>query len=130
MVVNGSSLLLVLYFNVPLLLHLIGSPLFWHALASFIDMWTCMAITSNVLQAVIAASCWRIYRELRVNRLYPVNSDVQVTHDQIHELEILCEPDDINKCHTACGPLLYCAGREVQNTGKNDFDNTQKLYFE
>merc|ERR1719478_318535 len=110
------ALFLLCLYIIPLLAMQVGAPMFWRALTTMFDMWACMLIISNVLQAVVGVSAWRIYREMRVQRLYPANTKDPVTHADVYRAEVFCEPEDVAKCNDGCKTTAKecgCAGTDT-----------------
>lgn len=102
LLVDMMALFLLALYILPLLALQVGSPMFWHALTTLFDIWACMLIISNFMQAVVGVSVWRIYREMRVQRLYPANAKDAITHADVFKAEVFCEPEDVIKCNDGC----------------------------
>jgi len=68
------------------------------ALEACAGTWEFALIASVALQLALCASCWRVYRELRICGLYPPGKDPAEASTSIREvsmLEVLCEAEDV-----------------------------------
>jgi len=77
---------------------------------AYLTLWECTLAASTALQVCLLISCWRIYRELRRNGLYPLGTPPAGFGQDIQEVsvfEMLCEVEDVNriksgKCALCC----------------------------
>lgn len=67
---------------------------------AYVDLWECTLIASVALHIGMFASCWRIYKELRENGLYPASSTpigFGLRIEPVSVFEVLCEIEDVNR---------------------------------
>lgn len=63
-----------------------------------IGVWDLALLASVALQVGLLTSCWRVYKELRVNGLYPpgtLPSGMGVKIEEVSLLEVCCEAEDV-----------------------------------
>jgi len=81
---------------------------------AWIGVWDLALLASVALQVGLLMSCWRVYKELRVNGLYPPGTLPAGMGGKIEEvslLEVCCEADDVkflNECD--------CTGAKTSGT--------------
>lgn len=88
---------------------------------AYLDLWECTLFASTVLHMGLFACCWRIYKELRRNGLYPAGTapiGFGPRIEPISAFEVLCEIEDVKKLQHGECPCLK--GKEAANSRKLD----------
>jgi len=76
---------------------------------AYLTLWECTLTASAALQVCLLVCCWRIYKELRKNGLYPIGTAPAGFGQDIEEVsvfEMLCEVEDVNRIRT--GKCALC----------------------
>lgn len=81
------------------------------ALEACVGVWEFALVASVALQMALCASSWRVYRELRMNGLYPPGSDPAGVGKmrEISIMEVMCEAEDVEllaDCEVNCDNSL------------------------
>jgi len=74
-------------------------------LRSLVDVWECTLISSFCLNLAFVVSCWRVYQELRLAGLYPLETNERDV-ETISHLELCFEAEDVHtteECSRLCG---------------------------
>jgi len=88
-----------------------GAKSYVDALEACVGVWEFALVASVALQMALCASCWRVYRELRMNGLYPPGVDPAGVGKlrEISIMEVMCEAEDVEllaDCEVNCEDSL------------------------
>lgn len=75
---------------------------------AYLDLWECTMIASAALHVSLLTCCWRVYKELRMNGLYPATPP-GARIQEVSVFEVLCEVEDLDdikrgKCACCANP--------------------------
>lgn len=82
---------------------------------AYLDMWECTLVASVALHIGLFFCCWRIYKELRYNGLYPASVAPKGFGPKVQEIslfEVLCEIEDVNRLKT--GEYSLCSNNSAK----------------
>ena len=91
-----------------------GSRSMVDVLEAMVGVWEWALLASVALQTALCASCWRVYRALRMAGLYAPEKPSDVARDRqkdISVLEIVCEAEDIESLEQM--EIKLCDAAEV-----------------